>query len=115
MIEDLRGYRISTPRMQAKGMDPLLLIGIIDSRLTETANYVVICHRCLAEHRANLAWSWFSGRKVLLDKIERASAHLDEALEIQHELIDIRLNILTELARRMSHMDRLLTLLQAKA
>lgn len=115
MIEDLRGYRVSTPQMQADAKDPLLLIGIIDSRLAETANYVVICHRCLAEYRANLPWSWFSGRKALLAKIERASAHLDEALEIQRELIDIRQDALAELAKRMSQMDRLMALLQEKA
>lgn len=115
MLEDLRGYRVSTPRMQAEGKDPFLLIGIIDSRMTEIANYVVICHRCLAEHRANLAWCWFGGRKALLKRIERTSAHLDEALEIQQEMIEIRHNALVELAKRMSQMDRLLMTLVEKA
>lgn len=115
VIEDLRGYLASTQAMKAEGKDPFLLLGIIDSRQAEAANFIAICHRSLAEHRANLAWAWFAERKRLQAKIDRACALLDEALEIQRDLIGVRQDTLAAISKKMSQMERLVMMFQEKA
>jgi hypothetical protein len=75
----------------------------------------MVCHRSLAEHRANSAWSWFGESKRSHQKIERTSGLLNEALEIQQEMVSIRLRVQGALSKQISDMERLLLTLNEKA
>ena len=108
-LEEIREYRISTRKLlNDEDYDLFRVIGVTDSRLADIANHVSVCHRCLAEYRAKLDWCFFSGRRELESKIKHAGNTLDEVLEIQRELIDVRQTALAELAKKIGRMDRLL-------
>mgnify|MGYP000872354973 CR=1 FL=1 len=89
-LSELRDYRTTTRRMLSEGDDPLSVSLAADSRLVEVANQVAICHRVLAEARADLRHSFFPDRKRLESKIREAGDVLVELEEIQSELIDVK-------------------------
>lgn len=89
-LEDLRGYKVTTREMLDSGHEPFLLIGIVDSRLIEVANHICLCHRSLAEDRSILRNGFWPDRKRLNARIELTCSILDEVLEIQQELHDVK-------------------------
>ncbi len=89
-LDEIRNYRASTRKLLTEGEDPLSVMVTVDSRLVQVSNHVAICHRVLAENRANLLFSMFSKREKILASIDRASRALEELDEIQYELVDVK-------------------------
>lgn len=96
-LSELRGYRTSTRQMLVEGRDPFSVLAAADSRLVEVANHVAICHRVIAEARAELRCAFFPNRTKLQGKIHTASEVLEEMEALQHELIDVKGDCLSQI------------------
>lgn len=104
-LDDLRGYRTTTREMLDSGQEPFLMIGIADSRLIEVANHICVCHRSLSEDRAILRLGFWPDRKRLNAKIEQTCLILNEMLEIQQELLDVKASALHKAAVRFYDLE----------
>ena len=70
---------------------------MVDKRLSAIAHHIVIIHRNLAEHRCSAQLTMFGARKRHLQKIDEASAILEEVEQLQERFFDLRLRILQKL------------------
>ena len=114
-MDELRNYRTSTRQLLAEGKDALSVMVAVDSRLIEVSNHVAICHRVLAESRANLPFSMFARRKKILASIERTGNILEELDQIQYELVDVKGQCVGMLRSELQGMQRAINQLLEKS
>lgn len=111
-LSELRDYRTTTRQMLVDGADPLSVALTVDSRLVDVANQVAVCHRVIAQAKAEMRFAFFPGRKVLRNRIESAGEVLEELEQIQNELLDVKgaclLMLRTEIGRMQSAIGQLL-------
>lgn len=73
------------------------LLNMVDKRLAQLSNHIAVIHRNIAERRAYAASAWFGGSGHLAE-VAKASDILDQTIEVQDMLFEVRGNVLEQIA-----------------
>lgn len=106
IIDEFRADTELYKRLLAEGScEPHRLLNIVDKRLAQISNHIAVCHRNIAERRAYAARAWLGGSRHLAE-VAKASDILDQTIEAQNALFEVRGNVLEQIAATIHSAQR---------